>query len=77
MFYKLTTNVDLILDLTLHITLPTGQVDCMSDPTVIFFTFHLAIIIKHKKNQCFSRGACVYMYTYALVIIYYMARATQ
>ncbi len=34
MFYKLTTNVDLILDLTLHITLPTGQVDCMSDPSL-------------------------------------------
>ncbi len=54
-------------DLTLHITLPTGQVDCMSDPTVIFFTFHLAIIIKHKTKIRASREAPAYMYTYALV----------
>ena len=63
MFYKLTTNVDLILDLTLHITLPTGQVDCMSDPTVIFFTFHLAIIIKHKtKSELPARRLRIYVY---------------
>ncbi len=61
MFYKLTTNVDLILDLTLHITLPTGQVDCMSDPTVIFFTFHLAIIIKHTELPARRLRICIRM----------------